>query len=382
MIKVLIVDDSPVVRKMYRRILGAAPDCEVIGEAGDPFEARDLIVAAPPDVVLLDIEMPRMDGITFLKRLMVHHPVPVLICSSLTERGSQKALDAMDAGAVEVICKPNPNYTLANMARDLVTGVRVAARATPRGQVPRERAGRVVCGAGDRSHQIIAVGASTGGTVAIEDLLGEMPVDIPPILVTQHMPAYMSAAFADRVNRLAAIRVREAQDGDRLEPGLALIAPGGRHLTVQGSRGNFRARITDTAQVNGHRPSVDVLFHSVARAAHQGAVGIILTGMGRDGADGLLAMRQAGGYTFAQDAASCVVFGMPKAAIELGAVDEISSLRALPERLLRTLADRMTLRPAPVPGRIREAEGLASHNRLHGSALETGHRDPPDRESH
>ena len=382
MIKVLIVDDSPVVRRTYRRILGAAPDCEVIGEASDPSEALDLILGVKPDVVLLDIEMPRMDGITFLERLMEEHPVPVLICSSLTERGTEKALEAMNSGAVEVICKPNPDYTLANMARDLVTGVRVAACATPRPQVWRERAGRVVCGAGDRSHQVIAMGAAMGGTVAIEDLLSEMPVDIPPIVVTQHMPAYMSAAFADRVNRLAAIRVREAQDGDRLEPGLALIAPGGRHLTVQGSRGNFRARISDIAPVNGHRPSVDVLFHSVARAAHQGAVGILLTGMGRDGAEGLLAMRRAGGYALAQDAASCVVFGMPKAAIELDAVDEISSLRALPERLLRALEDRMTLRPAPPPGRTRETERPSSHNRLHGSAREASHREPPDRESH
>jgi two-component system chemotaxis response regulator CheB len=305
----------------------------------------------------------------------------VLICSSLTERGSEKALEAMAAGAVEVICKPNPNYTLANMARDLVTGVRVAARATPR-QVSRERAGRIVCSAGDRSHQVIALGASIGGTVALEDLLSEMPVDIPPIVVTQHMPAYMSAAFSDRVNRLAAIRVREAQDGDRLEPGLALIAPGGRHLTVQGSRGNFRARISDTPQVNGHRPSVDVLFHSVARAAHQGAVGILLTGMGRDGAEGLLAMRRAGGYTLAQDAASCVVFGMPRAAIELGAVDEISSLRALPQCLLRALEDRMTLRPPPAPGRNRATEESPSYNGLHGSARKASHREPPDRESH
>jgi two-component system chemotaxis response regulator CheB len=342
-IRALLVDDSAVVRRMFARILEQSPDIKVVGEAPDPYVARDLIVKLRPDVIVLDIEMPRMDGLTFLRKLMQHLPMPVVICSSLTTKGGEIAMEAMHAGAVEVICKPGPEHTLAEMAPLLVAAVRSAAHARLRPGAPPPVARPAtlrprphVAAAGSSS--LLAIGASTGGTVAIEAILRTLPESTPPTVIVQHMPAYMTPLFADRLNRMSRLEAREARDGDALRPGLALIAPGGKHLLVEKTPQGLRARVKEGPAVNGHRPSADVLFASVARVVGRAAVGVILTGMGKDGARGLREMRDAGARTLAQDEASCVVYGMPKAAVEMNAVDEVLDLSAMPDRLNRLVA--------------------------------------------
>jgi two-component system chemotaxis response regulator CheB len=333
-ISVLLVDDSPVIRRVFSRVLSGQADIRIVGEAPDPYVARDLIVSLRPDVVVLDIEMPRMDGLTFLRRLMAHHPIPVVICSTLTVSGGEKAMEAMHAGAVEVICKPNLEQTLAQMAPELIAAVRSAARA--RMGAPRVHAPRALSVRGN-GRSLLAIGASTGGTVAIESILQSLPRNAPATVIVQHMPGYMTPLFAKRLDRVSRMEAREARDGDALEQGLALVAPGGKHLLVEQTPSGLRARVKDGPPVNGHRPSVDVLFASVARAAGKSAIGVILTGMGKDGARGMLQLRQAGGRTLAQDEASCVVYGMPKAAMDLRAADESLDLGAIPDRLVRLM---------------------------------------------
>ena len=334
MIRVLLVDDSVAARRSFAQILASTSDIEVVGEASDPFSARDLIVQLEPDVMLLDVEMPRMDGITFLRRLMHYRPMPVIVCSSLTRRGGEVAFEAYQAGATEVICKPNESYTRVQLEADLIAAVRSAALA-------RRRSNSHAPNAVELRHRndvaLVAIGASTGGTVAVETIIRALPENMAPILIVQHMPPYITAPFAARLKSLSRLDVSEATDGQILRDGQALVAPGGQHMTLERFGTGFRVRVRQGPRVSGHKPSVDVLFHSVAKAAGSEAVGLLLTGMGRDGAEGMGAMRAAGAHTLAQDEESSVVFGMPRAAIELGAAAEVVSLKNAAQRLTAAL---------------------------------------------
>ncbi len=329
--RVLVVDDSAVVRKVFSEELSKERDIEVVGTAPDPYVARDKIVKLKPDVVTLDIEMPRMDGITFLKKLMRYHPMPVIIVSSLTQKGSQLALEALSLGAVEVISKPSGSYSVGEMTVQLADKIRAAARARLPSEVKVDTQVKSAPTPGlkalaSTTNKIIAIGASTGGTEALKVVLTQMPHNCPGIMVVQHMPAKFTTSFAERLNSLSAIEVREAQDGDAVIPGRALIAPGNYHMLLRRSGANYYVKIKQGPMVHHQRPSVDVLFKSVAEYAGGNAVGVILTGMGADGAQGLLEMKQAGAKTIAQDEKSCVVFGMPKEAIKKGAVDKVVPL--------------------------------------------------------
>ncbi len=330
-VRVLVVDDSAVVRKVFSEELSKERDIEVVGTAPDPYVARDKIVKLKPDVVTLDIEMPRMDGITFLKKLMRYHPMPVIIVSSLTQKGSQLALEALSLGAVEVISKPSGSYSVGEMTVQLADKIRAAARARLPSEVKVDTQVKSAPTPGlkalaSTTNKIIAIGASTGGTEALKVVLTQMPHNCPGIVVVQHMPAKFTTSFAERLNSLSAIEVREAQDGDAVIPGRALIAPGNYHMLLRRSGANYYVKIKQGPMVHHQRPSVDVLFKSVAEYAGGNAVGVILTGMGADGAQGLLEMKQAGAKTIAQDEKSCVVFGMPKEAIKKGAVDKVVPL--------------------------------------------------------
>jgi two-component system chemotaxis response regulator CheB len=278
--------------------------------------------------------MPKMDGITFLQRLSQHYPLPVVVCSSLTEAGGRVALEAYDAGAVEVICKPQGPQALSEFGAELVAAVRAAATARP----GRARAGRPRVALNAKSDvELIAIGASTGGTIAVESIVARLPANSPPLVVVQHMPAYVTKAFAARLDGLSALTVEEARHGRVLEPGLVLIAPGDHHIALERSGHRLRVCFDDGEKVNGHRPAVDVLFRSAARVVRERAIAALLTGMGRDGALGMLEMRDAGAYTLAQDEATCVVFGMPKAAIDCGAALEVVPLDEMPARLMRSV---------------------------------------------
>jgi len=341
-IRVLIVDDSAVVRQILTRVLSADPEVVVVGAAPDPFVARDMIVTLKPDVMTLDVEMPRMDGITFLQKLMQYHPIPTIILSSLTPEGSQACLAAFAAGAVDVLSKPHGAYTLNDVAADLVLKVKMAASArVQKLTAPTAKVGVLApLASSQATHQILAIGASTGGTRALEYLFERLPADMPGTVVVQHMPEGFTKSFADRLNTLSAMRVKEAENGDALTPGLALIAKGNVHMVLHRSGAVYQVELKDGPRVSYNRPAVDVLFTSVARAAGKNAVGVILTGMGSDGAEGLLAMKKAGASTLAQDEASSVVFGMPKVAIEIGAVDTVVSIEQMPRAILRTLRSR------------------------------------------
>lgn len=336
-IRVLIVDDSPTVCAIIRRGLQAAEGIEVIGMAPDPYVARDMIVKDPPDVVTLDIEMPRMDGLTFLGKLMKHFPLPVVVVSTLTQDGSSKALEALSRGAVEVVGKNVGEERLQAFLIELVGKVRAAARA----QVRARTGGPVAAPAGPLGalrpggRHLLAIGASTGGTEALARIFERLPANIPPTVVVQHMPPVFTRQLAERLDRLSAVSVREAAGGETLTTGTALIAPGDRHLILRRTGAAYRVELRDGPKVSGHKPSVDVLFRSVAEAARADAVGVILTGMGADGAQGLLQMRQAGADTIGQDEASCVVYGMPREAALLGAVANVCALDRIPERICR-----------------------------------------------
>ncbi len=338
-IKVLIVDDSAVVRKVFREELAREKDIEVIGTAPDPYVARDKIVQLKPDVVTLDIEMPRMDGLTFLKKLMKHYPLPVIIVSSLTEKGGRLAMEALSLGALEVISKPSGAYSVGEMSVQLVDRIRAVSRIRPQDKIqvgPEEATQPQITSRAlsETTNKIIAIGASTGGTEALKVVLTAMPPTAPGILVVQHMPAYFTTSFAKRLNEICSVNVREARDGDSLVNGTVLIAPGNYHMLFKRKGASYYVQVKDGPLVHHQRPAVDVLFHSVAEYAGSNSVGILLTGMGSDGAQGLLKMRQAGARTLAQDEKSCIVFGMPKEAIKLGAAESVVSLKDIANRAL------------------------------------------------
>ena len=345
MIKVLIVDDSAVVRKVLSTELSKAENIEVVGTAVDPYAARDKILSLHPDVVTLDLEMPRMDGLTFLGKLMRHYPLPVIIVSSLTPKGSRAAVRAMELGAVDVVAKPGGSYSVTDIAEVLVEKIRAATRARiVRQQAPvqadaKENYPDLV----HTTHKILAIGASTGGTQAIAQILTALPGQTPGTVIVQHMPEHFTTAFAERLNSLCQMEVREARTNDSLVPGLVLIAPGNRHLVLRRSGARYFATVKDGPPVHHQRPSVDVLFHSVARHVGPNAVGVILTGMGADGARGLLAMRGSGAQTMAQDEASCVVFGMPREAEKLGAAEQLVPLSDMPRRIVKALAAKASV---------------------------------------
>ncbi|MGH9722300.1 MAG: protein-glutamate methylesterase/protein-glutamine glutaminase [Bryobacteraceae bacterium] len=333
-IRVLIVDDSAIVRKLLTETLSREPDIEVVGTAPDPYVARDKIVALRPDVLTLDIEMPRMDGLTFLRRIMQHHPMPVIVISSVAQSSCHTAIDALRSGAVDVIAKPGGPYSVGGLSQSLAHKIRAAAssRIGPR-SIARTKPNPAATANPDAP--LIAIGASTGGIEAIHAILSGLPGDCPPIVITQHIPAGFSRAFAGRLNTCCAMQVKEAADGDPILRGRALIAPGNFHMLVRGSASTgLHVNVMDGARVSYQRPSVDVLFASVAEALGPRSVGVILTGMGGDGAKGLLKMKQAGAATIAQDEASCVVFGMPKEAIKRGAADRVLSLDDIAPYLL------------------------------------------------
>jgi two-component system, chemotaxis family, protein-glutamate methylesterase/glutaminase len=350
LIKVLIVDDSAVVRQALVAVLGHDRDIKVIGHAMDPIFAMEKMAKEWPDVILLDVEMPRMDGITFLRKIMAERPTPVIICSSLTAKGAETTMQALSAGAFAIFTKPAlgvKNY-LEDASLDLVAAVRAAAGArmsslpmlhAPLRPPPKLTADAVLAPGIEAmavtTDTFTAIGTSTGGTQALEFVLAALPRTCPGIVVVQHMPEHFTAAFAERLNGICEINVREARTGDRVLAGRALIAPGGKHLVIKRSGAQYVAEVVSAPPVNRHCPSVDVLFRSVAKYAGKNATGVIMTGMGDDGARGLLEMKQAGARTLAQDEASCVVFGMPKEAIKLGAADRVVPLQQIPELISR-----------------------------------------------
>lgn len=334
----LIVDDSAIVRKLLREALSAEPDLEVVATAPDPYIARDKILSLEPDVLTLDIEMPRMDGLTFLKKLMQYRPMPVIVISSLGRASCDAAITALREGAVEVMAKPGGPYSVGELRFTLANKIRAAARARifPRLPLQSPDPGCGQIGAGG-STRVVVIGASTGGTEAIESILTRLPEDTPGITIAQHIPSGFSRAFAERLNEICRLEVKEAEDGDTLAPGRALIAPGNFHMMLRRAGNGYRVEVKSGPLVCYQRPSVDVLFHSAAESAGAKAVGVILTGMGADGARGLLKMRQAGAATIAQDEASCVVFGMPREAIRLGAAGRVVPLLRMPAAIVAAL---------------------------------------------
>lgn len=343
MIEVLVVDDSAVVRELMTALLSSAGDMRVT-VAGDPLIAMQKMKSFRPDVVVLDLEMPRMDGLTFMRRLMAESPVPVVVCSGLARSGTEIALTALEEGAVDIITKPALGVSsfLQEQRASIVQTVRAAARARLRSRRPAASAERraPMPALPVTTDKVVAIGASTGGTEALKAILESLPPDMPGIVIAQHMPEIFTRAFAERLDAGCAVDVAEAADGQRIRPGLALIAPGNRHLRVRRSGAHYITELGEDPPVSRHRPSVDVLFRSVARAAGSNAVGVILTGMGSDGAEGLLDMHIAGAHTIAQDEASCVVFGMPKEAIRLGAAQQVVSLSSVPEAIVRACSVR------------------------------------------
>ncbi|HSA86674.1 MAG TPA: chemotaxis response regulator protein-glutamate methylesterase [Nitrospira sp.] len=331
-IRVLTVDDSALMRQVLAMLLAKDPRIEVVGSAPDPYIAREKIKALNPDVLTLDVEMPKMDGITFLEKLMRGHPMPVVMVSSLTEAGCETTLRALELGAVDFITKPKIDLRegMEEIAQELIAKIKAASVARIRGQngsrVDRTTSSSSSTAMIKTTDTIIAIGSSTGGTEAVKEILGRLPPHTPPIVITQHMPERFTKTWAGRLNSFCRIAVKEAQDGDSVLPGHALVAPGNFHMTLVRSGARYTVQVTQEPPVNRHRPSVDVMFASVARHAGANAVGVILTGMGGDGAKEMLTMKQAGAFTIAQDEASCVVFGMPKEAIKIGAVDKILPL--------------------------------------------------------
>lgn len=345
-VKVLIVDDSAVVRKILIEQLSLDPHIEVVGAAIDPYVARDKIVQVKPDVIVLDVEMPRMDGITFLEKLMQHYPLPVVIFSTLTPAGCETALRAMDLGALDVMHKPA--LDVASKLQEAMVQLRDKILAA--GQAKYKFANRSLAKLPEgktftqmtamikTTDKVVAIGASTGGTEAIRAVLPKLPANFPSIVITQHMPERFTKSFANSLNKQSAIEVREAQNNDTVRPGLALIAPGNYHMLLKRSGARYYVEIKDGPLVHHQRPSVEVLFESVAKYAGRNAIGVILTGMGSDGAQGLLKMKDSGAFTMAQDERSCIVFGMPKVAIEVGAAQKILPLEDIPAELMHQVS--------------------------------------------
>ncbi|MCD0460986.1 protein-glutamate methylesterase/protein-glutamine glutaminase [Roseiconus lacunae] len=348
-IKVLVVDDSALMRQLITKILSSAPDIEVIGSASDPYKAREKILAQQPDVITLDVEMPRMDGLTFLSKLMHARPTPVVMVSSLTEKGCDTTLRALEFGAVDFVTKPKIDVTngMANVGEEIIEKVRVASRAkVTKIDIPAESVAQKVQSTSTdalitSTHKVIAIGTSTGGTQALTQVLPKLPSNIPGIVVVIHMPPGFTGRFAKRLNDLCQIQVKEAQRGDMIIPGQALIAPGNFHMTVGRSGARYLVKLNESPPVNQFRPSVDVLFNSCAKYVGSNAIGVILTGMGYDGAEGMLAMKQAGAETIAQDQNSSVVFGMPNEAIKRGGVDTVLPLNKVSSAIIDS-AKKMT----------------------------------------
>ncbi len=337
--RTMIVDDSAIVRQILCKELAALPGIEIVGTAPDPYIARDKIVNLEPDVLILDVEMPRMDGITFLKKIMQHRPMPVIIFSSLTPKGSKTAIEALAAGAVEVVAKPGPSYSVGNACKHLYEIINSISYGTIRSTrerpaVPAKIEKAVMSHMVETTQKILAIGASTGGVQALTAVLTRLPATAPGVVVVQHMPAMFTKSFAERLNTECDVRVKEAEDGDRVIPGQVLIAPGGYHMVLQRSGAIYQVNIKDGPVVCHQKPSVEVLFNSVAKYAGPNAVGAILTGMGNDGAMGMLAMHQNGAHTIAQDEETCVVFGMPKEAIAKGGAEMIMPLDKIAQQLL------------------------------------------------
>lgn len=347
-VKVLIVDDSALIRSLLTEIINSQPDMEVVAAAPDPLVARDLIKKTNPDVLTLDVEMPKMDGLEFLEKLMRLRPMPVLMVSSLTERGSEITMRALELGAVDFVTKPKISiqHGMMEYAELITDKIRIVARARVRTRIQSQvdanhQAGGVLPSLRSpllSSEKLIIVGASTGGTEAIKNFLVNMPADCPGILIAQHMPEGFTKSFAKRLDSLCQISVCEAEGNERILPGHAYIAPGHSHLLLGRSGANYMTKLSQEEPVNRHRPSVDVLFRSAAQFAGKNAVGVIMTGMGKDGAAGMLAMKQAGAYNFAQDEASCVVFGMPREAIAAGGTDEVGPITELSAMVLNYLS--------------------------------------------
>ncbi len=339
-IKVLVIDDSSIARQIISKALKSDPEIEVVGTVPDPYLARDQILSLKPDVLTLDVEMPRMDGITFLRKLMKYHPMPVVMVSSLTQKGAETTLAALEAGAVEIVAKPEmEKHNFNEITVELVDKVKSASKAKvlsrPKSAIisaPRPLTSMVAT-----TNKIIAIGASTGGTEALKDVLSKMPANSPGILVVQHMPETFTTAFAMRLNQLSALSIKEASDGDSVTPGTCLVAPGNKHMLLRRSGSRYYVNVKDGPLVLRHRPSVEVLFNSVAKTAGKNAVGIMLTGMGGDGARAMKNMKDAGAQTVAQDEKTCVVFGMPKEAIKLGGVDKVLPLGQIPATVLKML---------------------------------------------
>lgn len=350
-IKVLVVDDSAVVRQVVAGMLAQDPDIEVIAAVADPILAMNRMKMQWPDVIVLDIEMPRMDGITFLKKIMAEHPTPVVICSTLAEEGAQTSMLALAAGAVAIITKPKIGLKqfLEDASEDMITAVKGASKANVKAlRVEAKNTADVIMPAADKhltiiqtTERVVALGTSTGGTQALEVVLTGLPRVTPGIVIVQHMPEKFTAAFAERLNSLSQIEVKEAQNNDRVINSRALIAPGGKHMLLRRTGAQYYVEVMDGPLVNRHRPSVDVLFRSVAKCAGANALGVIMTGMGDDGAAGMLEMRQAGARTVAQDEASCVVYGMPKEAVKRGGVEKTVFLHAIGNEIMQQLSGVM-----------------------------------------
>jgi len=343
LLKLLIVDDSALMRQLLTKILSSDPELVVVGTAGDPFVAREKIIALKPDVLTLDIEMPRMDGLTFLEKLMRGHPMPVIMISSLTDKGADTTLRALGLGAIDYISKPKldvSNGTIEH-ASEIIAKVKAAARARVRRAsvtIAQPNVSSAKTYQFSATHKVVAIGASTGGTEALKELLLPLPADFPGIVIVQHMPETFTRQFAERLDSLCKIRVKEAQDGDRILPGHALLAPGGHHMAVIRRGMEYAVHVYRGERVNRHMPSVDVLFSSCARSLGRNAIGVMLTGMGDDGSRGMLEMKQADAFNIAQDESTSVVFGMPREAILIGAVDQVLPLTQIPGLLLQKLA--------------------------------------------
>ncbi len=347
--RVLIVDDSALMRQLLTRIINSDPMLEVVGTAGDPYEAREQIKALNPDVLTLDIEMPKMDGLTFLEKLMRGRPMPVVMISSLTGRGAETTLRALSLGAVDYISKPKldvSNGTI-EQAEEIISKIKVAAKVRVQGRDKFESAsmasvagkpGELPAVKFSATHKVVAIGASTGGTEALKEMLSPLPADFPGIVIVQHMPEAFTGSFAERLNSMCRIHVREARDNDRILPGHALLAPGGHQMQVVRRGTEYSVHVYRGERVNRHLPSVDVLFSSCARQLGKNVLGVLLTGMGADGAKGMMEMREASAFTIAQDEATCVVFGMPREAILLGAVEQVLPLGRIPAALLQKLS--------------------------------------------
>lgn len=359
-IKVLIIDDSAIVRETLTERLSAEPGIVVIGTAPDPYIGRDKIVTLNPDVITLDIEMPKMDGLTFLEKLMAFHPIPVIIVSSITTKDRFAAIKALEIGAVDVVNKPGGSITVQEVAKEVAEKIRQAyqlkdtffmRRKAVEARLMSKKNGHyretvpaaapVILAQLSTTDRVIAIGASTGGTSALEFILARLPSTLPPVVIVQHMPPGFTKQFAERLNSLSHLTVREAEDGERLDAGTALIAKGGMHLVIERRGGSFFAKFLDSERVQFQKPAADVLFRSVAEQAGNNALGILLTGMGKDGAEGLLQMKNAGAYTVAQDEQSSIVWGMPRAAVELNAHCEQASLETVPERIVALTREAM-----------------------------------------